>query len=257
MASRALKETETKPWSRAEIARRWALASEPRPADAGGPRTSLLLKEFTWIADPIKRVFSPPVIAAAKNPKTVMLLPGFGSHPTRMRNMARQMEAAGHTAKRWGLGFNFGATAVRFERVEKRLCEIYDRAGEPIALVGWSLGGVIARELAKRHPDKVKLVMTLGTPFSGDRRANNASRVYEAINDHSVDNPPFEDDPKQKPKAHTIAIWSPYDGVIAPACSRGEAGERDIAIEVPERHFEFSASRRSINRILKLLEEHA
>lgn len=254
MASRALKETETKPWSRAEIARRWALASEPRPADAGGPRTSLLLKEFTWIADPIKRVFSPPVIAAAKNPKTVMLLPGFGSHPTRMRNMARQMEAAGHTAKRWGLGFNFGATAVRFERVEKRLCEIYDRAGEPIALVGWSLGGVIARELAKRHPDKVSKVITLGSPFSGSPRANNGWRAYQAIAGHRVDEPEVDADVSVKPPVETVALWSPMDGVVVPRSAAGKPGERDRAISVRCSHMGFVESAHSISTVLRELD---
>ena len=76
-----------------------------------------------------------------------------------------------------------------------------------------------------------------------------------AVNDHKVDNPPLSDDPRQKPPVRTIAVWSPFDGVIAPACSRGEEGECDLAIEVPERHFEFSASRRSIERILAILEQ--
>ena len=97
--------------------------------------------------------------------------------------------------------------------------------------------------------------MTLGTPFSGDRRANNAWRLYEAMNDHKVDNPPLSDDPREKPSVRTIAIWSPHDGIVAPACSRGEEGECDRAIEVPERHFEFSASRASIERVLSILGE--
>ena len=78
-----------------------------------------------------------------------MLLPGFGAHPIRMRYMARQLEKAGHTAKRWGVGYNFGATEDRFRKVERRLIDLFERTGEPVVLVGWSLGGVMAREIAK------------------------------------------------------------------------------------------------------------
>lgn len=254
MAGRAVKDIQTKPWSRAEIARRWALASEPRPADAGGPRTSLLLNEFTWVAEPVKRVFNPPDIKRAKNPKTVMLLPGFGAHPLRMRNMARQMERAGHTAKRWGLGFNFGATASRFAQVEDRLCEIHARAGEPIVLVGWSLGGVIARELAKRHPDKVCKVITMGSPFSGSPRANNGWRAYQAIAGHRVDEPEIEADVSEKPPVETVALWSPMDGVVAPRSAAGKPGERDRAIPVRCTHMGFVESPQSVSTVLRELD---
>lgn len=110
--------------------------------------------------------------------------------------------------------------------------------------------------LAQRHPEKVELVVTLGTPFSGDRRANNAWRVYEAINNHTVYNPPFPDDPNMKPPVKTIAIWSKNDGIIALLCSKGEPDQTDLAIEVQERHFQYAASRPSIVYILDLLGDH-
>ena len=108
--------------------------------------------------------------------------------------------------------------------------------------------------LAQRHPDKVALVMTLGTPFSGDRRANNAWRVYEALNDHKVDASPLPDDPAIKPPVRTIALWSRNDGVIAPAAARGLPHERDVEIEVPFRHFAMGSSRPAIERILRELD---
>ena len=79
------------------------------------------------------------------------------------------------------------------------------KAARKVVLLGWSLGGIYARVLAQRHPDLVDLVVTLGTPFSGDRRANNAWRVYEALNDHAVDASPLPDDPSVKPSVPTIA----------------------------------------------------
>lgn len=206
-------------------------------------------------SSPIRRVRIDGVPSPVVERPPVLVLPGILSSDAATSLMRRTLVAAGFDAFPAQLGVVTGVTPEIFARAEARLDEIYRETGRKVALVGISLGGLYARVLAQRHPEKVALVMTLGTPFSGDRRANNAWRVYEAINDHTVDNPPLPDDPRQKPPVRTIAIWSAADGVVAPACSRGEEGECDRAIEVPERHFEFSASRASIGRVLAILDE--
>jgi pimeloyl-ACP methyl ester carboxylesterase len=99
-----------------------------------------------------------------------------------------------------------------------------------VVLLGWSLGGLYARELAKRQPDKVAKVITMGSPFSGSPRANNVWRVYQLITGHRVDQPPIEVDLATKPPVETVALWSPNDGMIAPRCAAGLPGERDRAI---------------------------
>ncbi|GMM92752.1 alpha/beta fold hydrolase [Qipengyuania sp. MTN3-11] len=240
--------------TRAELARRWELAREPCPEDVRGPRLLLLLNELTWVAEPVKRMFREHRVATARTPRSVMLLPGFGAHPIRMRYMARQLEKAGHTVKRWGMGYNLGATAERFFKVEERLLDLFARRGEPIVLVGWSLGGVIARELAKRHPDKVAKVITMGSPFSGSPRANNGWRAYQAIAGHRVDEPEFEAEPAVKPPVETVALWSPLDGVVNPRSACGWPGERDRAVPVRCSHMGFVYSKDSIDRVLGELE---
>ena len=213
---------------KAELARRWALASEPCAEEVSTPPTKLLLGELGWVAEPLKRLFRPALhIPQARHPQTVMLLPGFGAHPIRMRYMARQLEKAGHTAKRWGVGYNFGATEDRFRKVENRLIDLFDRKGEPVVLVGWSLGGVMAREIAKLHPDKVSKIITMGSPFSGSPRANNGWRAYQAIAGHRVDEPEFDAIPSEKPPVETIALWSPRDGVVSPRSEIGRASCRE------------------------------
>jgi pimeloyl-ACP methyl ester carboxylesterase len=91
-----------------------------------------------------------------------MLLPGFGTHPVRMRLMARELERAGHKVKRWGLGFNLGPSEENFALLEERVRQIGERYGQQVVLVGWSLGGIFARELAKRHPENVAKVSPWG-----------------------------------------------------------------------------------------------
>ena len=227
-------------FNRAELARRWALAREPSPDDAQGPRVLLLAKELLWPLEPVKRWLGKPQdIPPAATPRTVMLLPGFGAHPIRMRYMASELEKAGHTVKRWGLGFNFGATRRRFDKVERRLLDLYERTQEPIVLVGWSLGGVMARELAKLHPDKVAKVVTMGSPFSGNPRANNGWRAYQAIAGHRVDEPEIDADIAEKPPVETVALWSPRDGIVHPRSACGKPGERDRAVALRCSHMGF------------------
>lgn len=241
--------------TRSEWARRLALAAEPCVEDARPPRLALLLRELAWPVLPFLRRFEPElVIRPASRPQTVMLLPGFGAHPIRMRWMARQLEKAGHEAKKWGLGYNLGATKWRFKRVEKRLKKLYKRRKEPVTLVGWSLGGVMARELAKKHPGKVAKVITMGSPFSGSLRANNGWRAYQAIAGHRVDEPEIDTVVSEKPPVETVAFWSPRDGVVAPKCACGKPEERDRAIALRCSHMGFVMTNEAMTALLSELD---
>lgn len=239
---------------RVDMLRRAALAGEPKPAGVKGPPLKRLLGELAVFAEPIHRISRDVNVAPAMHPRTVMLLPGFGTHPVRMRHMARQLERAGHKVKRWGLGFNFGPTHDNLDLLAGRLLDLYDRYHRPVVLVGWSLGGVFARELAKRHPDAVAKVITMGTPFSGNPRANNAWRLYQLVAGHSVDAPPVEGDIAVKPPVPTVALWSPRDGIVAPRASCGRAGERDRAVALRCTHLGFAYSEESIAAVLHELD---
>lgn len=180
----------------------------------------------------------------------VMVIPGILSSDNATALLRRTLEATGYRAHPSQLGFLTGIQPRTLARAIDRLAEIAGAEGSKVALVGWSLGGLYARVLAQRHPELVELVMTLGTPFSGSRRANNAWRLYEAINDHKVDAPPVPDDPAVKPPVPTIAIWSRTDGVIAPAAARGLPHERDAEVEVPFSHFALASTRPAIARVV-------
>jgi len=193
-------------------------------------------------------------VQPARRPRQVMLLPGFGTHPVRMRYMAEQLEKAGHTPTHWGLGFNFGPTQGNFEFLGKRVLDIYSRTGEQVTLVGWSLGGVFARELAKLHPQAVAKVITMGSPFSGDRHANNVWRIYEIITGHSVEEPPVVTQLEVKPPVETVAMWSPRDGIVHPRAACGKRGERDRAVALRCSHLGFANSHECIRAVLRELD---
>ena len=237
--------------ARRELARRAALARQPRPEGVSGPSLRLLLGELGVLVGIVRR---PVLPAPALDPQPVMLLPGFGAHPVRMRRMLRALEAAGHAPHEWGLGFNLGPTPANFAFLLARVDKLARRHGRPVALVGWSLGGLFAREIAHRIPDRVSRVITMGTPFSGDPRANNAWRAYQLITGHAVDAPPIDCVFAAKPPVPTIALWSPRDGIIAPRSACGWPGERDRAVALRCNHLGFAASPEAIAEVLRQLD---
>lgn len=174
--------------------------------------------------------FGPSVVRGRGEP--VLVIPGFLATDLSTALMRRALDRAGFRAYGWRQGINLGTRADTLERLSARLDAVRADAGGPVALVGWSLGGLFARELAKERPDAVSRVVTMGSPFSGDPRANRIWRLYEMIARHPVDAPPLPVNLPEKPPVPTVAIWSARDGVITPACARGRPGERDTTIEV-------------------------
>ena len=194
-----------------------------------------------------------PTIASRRGAgRTVLVIPGFMIDDARTTPLRRALRAAGYKAYGWGMGRNLGATSQTLDRIVARIMTV--RGDGPVALVGWSLGGIYAREVAKVRPDLVERVVTLGSPFSGDPRANNAWRMYERVAGHKVDAPPIARDPMVKPPVRTIALWSRRDGIVAPASARGLAEESDLRIEVNCLHTAFAVNPRAIAAVLDALE---
>lgn len=227
---------------RDEILRRQELAFERRPADSRGPAWERFVGELRTPIEHWQATRRPHLPGAATGPsRAVMLLPGFGTHPARMKPLGKVLQAAGHRVSDWGMGFNFGPSEERFDRLCERVVAMARKEGEPLVLVGWSLGGIFAREVARRHPEAVRLVITMGSPFSGDRRCNNAWRAYQLIAGHSVDAPPIGREMAVKPPVPTVALWSARDGIVSPRSARGRKDERDLAVPMRCTHLGFAA----------------
>ncbi|WP_299329710.1 alpha/beta hydrolase [Parasphingopyxis sp.] len=185
--------------------------------------------------------------------RPVIVLPGFLASDQSTTRLRRTLEAAGYAAHGWGHGVNLRLSAQLFGRMNDAVLGLADVTGQRVALVGWSLGGLYARELAKVSPQAVRQVITLGSPFSGDPRHNRVWRLYEMIARHPVDKPPIDVRLHEKPPVPTTALWSRRDGVIPGDCARGAAGEADRTIELDCRHMDFASDRRSLAAILQTL----
>ena len=167
------------------------------------------------------------------------VIPGFVASDKTCSALRHSMAEAGWRTYPWDLGLNKGAHPDVIRHMRQRLEVIHD--GRPVLVVGWSLGGVMAREIAREVPELVRAVVTLGSPFSGDPHMNNVWRLYEWIAGHAVDNPPVPHSP-DKPPVPTLALWSRRDGIIAPRAARGLDGERDKAVEMRCNHMAFGVS---------------
>lgn len=221
--------------------------------DRIAPSLGLLAREslsFAYLRSTARFAGIVPLPVNGKG-QQVIVFPGFMASDQTTVRLRRSLSAAGFVTYGWGLGRNRGIKADIFERIDAQI----DKLGidTPVILVGWSLGGVIAREYAKHAPHRVAKVVTLGSPFSGDPRANNAWRLYELVAGHKVDAPPVAVTLAEKPPVHTCAFWSAGDGVVAPSSARGLAHESDQQIELDCTHMAFVGRPDAIKAIAKAI----
>lgn len=225
---------------------------------AGAPAFKLLLAESLEGPKLLLSLIQPGVPMALGDGRPVIVYPGFLANDWSTIRLRRSLAAANYEAFGWGLGPNWGARAVLLDRLEQRLeAAVAQGNGCKASLIGWSLGGIYAREVAKLRPDLVDRVITLGSPFSGEPRANNGWWLYEFINDHPVDAPPLQIDAPVKPPVPTYAVWSPIDGVVAPAAACGLPGESDRQVEIGVRHLSLARAPEAIVLIGELLNASA
>lgn len=117
----------------------------------------------------------------------VLVLPGLVTSDRSTVALRNFLKSRGYAAYGWKLGRNFGPLPGIERGMMDRVNELYETHGRKVSLIGWSLGGIYARQLAKMMPDKVRQVITLGSPFAGNPRATNAWRLYEYTSGHKVD----------------------------------------------------------------------
>jgi pimeloyl-ACP methyl ester carboxylesterase len=145
----------------------------------------------------------------------VLTLPGFLASDLSMAPMRRYLKELGYEAHAWSMGRNLGGVASKRGALRDLLRRIHDATGRKVSIVGWSLGGVYARDLALQRPELVRSVITLGSPFANDVRATNATRLYEALTGESADdNPELRDAIAGDLPVPATSIYSRTDGIV-------------------------------------------
>jgi pimeloyl-ACP methyl ester carboxylesterase len=150
----------------------------------------------------------------------VLVFPGLGAADFSTKPLRHFLDQQGYSAQPWDQGMNLGPRAGVLDRCRERIQSLSEQhGGAPVSLIGWSLGGIYAREMAKEMPDKVRCVVTLGTPFTGHPKATNAWRFYQLVSGQRAQDDDLLDEVRKPPAVPTTSIYSKTDGIVAWQCS--------------------------------------
>ena len=181
------------------------------------PSLPLMLAEVRGIFEFNASLLLSPLLMRAPrgDGHPVLALPGFLASDLSMAPLRRYLSELGYDAHAWEMGRNTRGLMQMRAGLRDRLSSIHATTGKKVSIVGWSLGGIYARDLALWAPEMVRSVITLGSPFSGDVRATNATRLYEAMSGESVE----EDSDLRRAIAGDLSvpvtsIYSRADGIV-------------------------------------------
>jgi hypothetical protein len=188
--------------------------------------------------------------------RPLMLLPGYGTDESSMRPLGRYLRYLGYDVYDWGLGRNRGNVDTYTRAIGERVRERHDRLdGTPLTLIGWSLGGVIARETARLSEPYVREVITLGTPIIGGPKYTAAAERFAEQSNLDLDE--FEIEVHERNsvglKQPVTSIYSKLDGVVGWRASVDVYNEHARNIEVYSSHFGIGANGRVWRLIADIL----
>ncbi|NEW93899.1 alpha/beta hydrolase [Rhodopseudomonas sp. BR0M22] len=200
------------------------------------PSVALLLAEArSFFEFNASLLLSPLLLRAPRGDgHPVLVLPGLLASDLSTAPMRRYLRLLGYQVFAWELGRNLGGIYRMRARLRDRLTAVHDATGRKVSLVGWSLGGVYARDLALHAPEMVRDIITLGSPFTGDVTATHAKRIYERLSGEELTEVHLEDlEPLggEMPVPAT-SIYSRTDGIVNWRTSRLQPSPRAENIEV-------------------------
>jgi len=166
---------------------------------------------------------------------SVLVLPGFGASDRSTRPLRAFLKGRGYDAHGWSLGRNVGPREGQRAALAQQLTSLHNKSKRKVSLIGWSLGGIYAREIAKRMPESVRLVITLGSPFANPG-ATAVRRIYEALRGEPMAGARDVARLRAPPPVPSTAIFSKSDGVVAwQSCLEPDAPQTEN-IEVDGSH---------------------
>jgi alpha/beta superfamily hydrolase len=172
----------------------------------------------------------------------VVVLPGFLAGPLSTSLLRDVLSRLGYRPYDWGLGWNLGYRPNMVGGLAARVEEIQRRSdGQKVSLIGWSAGGIYAREVAREVPEQVRTVISLGSPFRGNHRATHATLLWDLLNRHPEATEIMSEAARIGRAAPltvpTTCIYSKHDGVVAWECCTSLPAPRTENIEVRSTHF--------------------
>ena len=166
----------------------------------------------------------------------VIVVPSFLRGDGHTAPLRRFLAGCGYRVEGWGLGTNLGPTAAALEGIETLLGAVHRRHRRKVTLIGHSLGGVIARELAKQHPEQVRQLLVLASPIRLPT-ASPLEPVYRLLARwHSIDAAGSADELNAPPAVPVTAIYTKSDGIVAWQSCREVEGDCRESIAIRGAH---------------------
>lgn len=226
-------------------------------ADVARPAAHLLLLEARIGAELALHTLGARKLAAGLprgDGHAVMVVPGFGAGDLATRPLRRVLDRIGYTAYGWEQGTNVGMRPALKQALGLRLHRLAERHG-PVSLIGWSLGGVYVREMARHAPDQVRQVFTLGSPINERPDANNLMPLFQLINRGKPVKTDLEGFRKRiaPPPVPCTAIYTRSDGIVAWRCCREPEAPNTENVEVRGSHMGLVYNAQAIRAIAERL----
>jgi pimeloyl-ACP methyl ester carboxylesterase len=218
------------------------------------PGRLLILRELAAPLDIAGSLLRAPGLVTCPRGRgeTVIVMPGFGTGDRSTRILRTFLELVGYKAEGWGLGINRGNVEELMPVVAAHVAARSEALGEPVHLVGWSLGGVLAREAARDLPGQVRQVITLGTPVVGGPRFTAVAPIYAAQGfDFGNIERQISERNKVPIRVPVTSIYSKSDGVVAWRAAIDPVNRHVEHVEVRESHFSLGFS----SRVFRILAE--
>lgn len=192
------------------------LESEPDKPHSS-PSPWLIALEFRALWELASVIPAWPALSRAPegDGHSVIVFPGLSASDGSTLPMRAYLQKLGYDVSGWNQGYNFGPRAGILDTAKRQVSDTFDATGHKVSLIGWSLGGIYARELAKLLPDCVRLVITMGTPFAGSHESTNAWRLYQLTSGHDIRAMVKQYDLPTAPPVPTTSIFSRTDGVVS------------------------------------------
>jgi pimeloyl-ACP methyl ester carboxylesterase len=178
-------------------------------------------------------------LAARGDGHPVVVFPGLLASDASTKPLRMFLSSRGFDVCGWGCGPNHGPKEGLEEQMCKVIAQQFSLHKRKVSLVGWSLGGIYARQLAKLMPDKIRCVITLGSPFAGSSRSTHAWPLYRLASGQLADQEPREFagfSLLEAPPVPTTAIFSRSDGICAWQSCVEDSGVFSESIEVYSSH---------------------
>ena len=231
------------------------------PTDCERPSLFSSLREFGTPLEFLKFPLKAPSLATAPrgDGRKIVLLPGFTSPEMALLPLATYLKYLGYDATTWGLGVNGGDVDPLTQEFGVRIAEMAERAHHPITLIGWSLGGVIARETARLFSDSVKEVITMGTPLIGGPKYTSVGQFYAMKEGLDLDEFELEVHARNSVglKQPLTVIYSKSDGIVGWQAARDVYNPHARNIEVRSTHLALGGHSKVWQIIAETLAESA